>query len=103
MSGMASGGGRWGGYDGALDGEPRQEEGDDLEAFDLQYYDGLGRQDEVRRIFDPRTLNGINCIQLYKTFLMAKDTAAATHTGSTALFGFPVGRCHVVAEYKSIA
>lgn len=41
------GGGRWGMYDGAGDEKPRQEEGNDLEAFDLEYYDGLGRQDEV--------------------------------------------------------
>lgn len=59
VGGGGGGGGRWGVYDGAGDGKSRQEEGDELEAFDLEYYDGLGRQDEVSYNSDPRISNDI--------------------------------------------
>lgn len=57
VSGVASGGGRWGAYDGAGSRKPLQEEGEYFEAFDLEYYDGLSRQDEVCEKLDSQTFN----------------------------------------------
>ena len=39
--------------EGATDRAPRKGREDGVEAIDLEYYDGLGRQDEVRK---PRLL-----------------------------------------------
>lgn len=91
LSGMASVGGMLGAYDRAWDGKPPQEEGGGFEAFDLEYYDGLGRQDEVSTNSDPQTLDGIPQVfvhpsdGLYKCTVVPPACASKTMVTSVCI------------------